>query len=207
MTPEDREALELELDTTQKPMTPFERSKALVERAREMEAKLQRAADSLSKSDNESKSKNRGGQPQAVTDTDVADAVGVSRPTIARAVKHVEAVTANPDLKDVPQDVAIRDGRWYEDAGYPDFVSYCTGRWGYRQAQVYRLIEGAEVVDVLYPIGETPAPANEGQARELHRLIKQPEQMVEAWAEANEEADAQGKKVTAALHHQRRCAT
>ena len=94
---------------------------------------------------------------------------------------------------------AIQDGELYKEAGYPDFVSYCTGRWGYRQAQVYNLIAGAEVVDTLSTNVETPAPANEGQARELHRLIKQPEQMAEGWAEANEKADAQGKKVTAAM--------
>ncbi len=117
------DALELELDTTQKPMTLYERSKALVAQATVVEAQLQRAADSIGDSPNESQSKKRGGQPQAVTKEDVADAVGVSARTVRDAAKHVEAVEENPDLKDVAQDAAIREAGKHRARNRRSFAS------------------------------------------------------------------------------------
>jgi hypothetical protein len=94
---------------------------------------------------------------------------------------------------------AIKDGKLYEEAGYPDFATYCTGRWGYRQAQVYNLMAGAEVVRTLSTIVESPAPATESQARELVPLRDQPDVMVEVWKGVTAEAQAEGRTITAAM--------
>src|SRR6266446_4507724 len=50
---------------------------------------------------------------------------------------------------------AIRDGKLYR-AEYPTFEKYCEGKWGWKRAHAYRLIEAAEIVDSLKmsPIGD-----------------------------------------------------
>lgn len=75
----------------------------------------------------------------------------------------------------------IRDGRLYRGQGYPTFEDYCQQRWGWSRITAYRHIQAAEVVAML-PIGNSPIPQTESQARELAR-IKDPDEMRQVWQE------------------------
>lgn len=85
--------------------------------------------------------------------------------------------------------LAIRAGRLYR-AKHGTFEAYCRERWGMERAHAYRLIDGAQVVDRLSPIGDTPA--TESQARPLTKLPA--DQQADAWQEAV--ATAPGGKLT-----------
>jgi len=76
----------------------------------------------------------------------------------------------------------IRDSRLYHQAGYTDFDAYCRERWGWHRAHAYRLMEAATVVKELSPMGDTPPPTNERQARELAR-IPDPAVRADVWRE------------------------
>lgn len=81
--------------------------------------------------------------------------------------------------------VKIRDLRLYRET-HPTFDAYCSEKWDLGRSQAYRLIDAAEVVANLSPIGDTPLPTNESQVRPLAKL--EPEQQQEAWARAVETA-------------------
>lgn len=66
----------------------------------------------------------------------------------------------------------IRDRRSYR-ATHDTFEAYCQEKWGLSRSRSYRLIDAAETVGAMSPIGDTPLPANEGQARELSGLDPQ----------------------------------
>lgn len=74
---------------------------------------------------------------------------------------------------------AIRDGRLYRSS-YATFEDYCRERWEYSDRHARRLIDGAEVVERIGPIG--PIPTAESQVRPLTRLPA--EEQPEAWREA-----------------------
>lgn len=44
----------------------------------------------------------------------------------------------------------VRDRRLYTDAGYPTFEKYCIGRWDFKRAHAYRLVEAAQTVQALH---------------------------------------------------------
>lgn len=75
----------------------------------------------------------------------------------------------------------IRDRRGYLLAEFTTFEDYCRERWSMERAHAYRLINAAQVIDHLSPIGDT-LPANEAQARPLARLA--PEDQAAAWQQA-----------------------
>lgn len=79
----------------------------------------------------------------------------------------------------------IRDKRLYRER-HATFGDYCHQRWGFQRAHAYRMIEAAQVVSNLSPIGDTPKPANEAQTRPLVSLP--PEWQREAWQRAVETA-------------------
>jgi hypothetical protein len=89
----------------------------------------------------------------------------------------------------------IRDGKLYR-AAHPTFEDYCQARWGLGRSHAYRLIDASETVAALSPIGDTPAPVNEAQARELAPLRSEPELMTRAWQQA---VAASGGKPTARM--------
>ncbi len=66
----------------------------------------------------------------------------------------------------------IRDARLYR-AGYGTFEAYLEDRWEFRKSQAYRMIEAANTVAILSPIGDTPAIANEAQARAIKPVLDQ----------------------------------
>jgi hypothetical protein len=86
----------------------------------------------------------------------------------------------------------IRDARLYRQT-HGTFEDYCRERWGMQRAHAYRLIESAEVVRHLSPIGDTPS--TESQARPLTRLA--PEHQPIAWQAAQASAAAEDRPVTA----------
>lgn len=88
--------------------------------------------------------------------------------------------------------LSIRDGRLYRSS-HGTFEDYCRERWGFKKAHAYRLMESAQVVARLSPMGDVPQ--SERQARPLARL--EPEEQHEAWKEANDRAETEGRKVTA----------
>lgn len=86
--------------------------------------------------------------------------------------------------------MTVNEGRLYR-ASYPTFEAYCSHRWNLSRQRVYDLMKSSEVTRALSAIADTPKPANEGQARELHGL--EPEVAAEVMTKA-----ADSGKVTAA---------
>ncbi len=74
----------------------------------------------------------------------------------------------------------IRDKRLYKEQ-YSTWEDYCRERWEIGRAHAYRLINAADVVADLSPIGDT-GPRNEAQARALVPLP--PEQRRQVWEHA-----------------------
>lgn len=62
----------------------------------------------------------------------------------------------------------IRDERLYLET-HATFEAYCRERWGYSRAHGYRLIEAAEVAEIVSPVGDI---ANVAQTRELAPLLR-----------------------------------
>jgi hypothetical protein len=75
--------------------------------------------------------------------------------------------------------LAIREQGLYRET-YGTFEGYLDQRWGLSRPHAYRLMDAAEVVDVVTANG-VPAPANEAQARPLTSLP--PAQQAEVWQE------------------------
>lgn len=73
----------------------------------------------------------------------------------------------------------IRDEKLYREA-YLSFDEYTQTRFGFQRAHAYRLIQYADVTDVVSPVGDILP--NERQARELARL-DETQQQQEAWEE------------------------
>lgn len=80
--------------------------------------------------------------------------------------------------------LAVRDRRLYR-AEYATFEDYCQSGWGLQRAHAYRLMEAAEVVERVSPMGDI-VPTSERQARPLTRLPAD-EQPI-AWQRAVETA-------------------
>lgn len=85
----------------------------------------------------------------------------------------------------------IRDGRLYRQT-HSTFEDYCRERWGMSKTHANRMIDSAEVVSNLTPIGVIPN--TESQARPL--TVLEPQQQREAWQRAVETAP--DGKITAA---------
>lgn len=87
----------------------------------------------------------------------------------------------------------IRDRGYYRDVlGFDTFEAYCKSKWDFSRSYAYRLIDSANVIEVVSPIGNKPL--NESQTRPLVNLA--PAQQREAWQKAVETAPE--GKVTAA---------
>jgi hypothetical protein len=85
----------------------------------------------------------------------------------------------------------IRDQRLYRQS-HDNFEDYCQERWGFNRHRAWQLISAAGVVTNVTTEG-LPAPANEGQARELARV---PEDLrAEVWQQT---LNRTGGKPTAA---------
>ncbi len=86
----------------------------------------------------------------------------------------------------------LRDKRLYRDR-HKTFEEYCKGRFGYKRAYCYQLIEAAGVFENLSAICRQNLPTKEGQVRPLTTL--QPNEQTKVWQEAVEQA---GGKVPSA---------
>jgi hypothetical protein len=84
--------------------------------------------------------------------------------------------------------LAIRDQHLYRQS-YETFEEYLRQRWEMSRPHAYRMIDAAQVVDAVSPIGDI-VPVNEAQARPLASLP--PEQQVEVWQEAVRTAPSSG---------------
>ena len=60
----------------------------------------------------------------------------------------------------------IRDNHFYRNLGFDSFESYVKNRWDIGKSHAYRLIDAAQVIDNLSPIGDI-LPVNEAQCRLL----------------------------------------
>ena len=87
----------------------------------------------------------------------------------------------------------IRDKRLYQ-AKYATFEDYCHQRWSLSRSRAYQLMAAADVVSTIVDTG-LPAPANEGQARELARVPA--EKRAEVWRATVERTE--GKPTAAAI--------
>jgi len=87
----------------------------------------------------------------------------------------------------------IRDQRLYKES-HSSFDSYCRERWGMSRIHAHRLIDAADTVSKLLPVGNS---LSERQAREIVPLVKADEQeAVKVWRDLKKEY---GDKVTAGL--------
>lgn len=93
----------------------------------------------------------------------------------------------------------IRDSRLYRGT-HGTFEEYVNAVLSLTRPHAYRLMDGAQVIRDLSPIGDISIlPTNEAQARELARL-KTPEERIAAWRKV---IDVAGKKpITAKLVHE-----
>lgn len=99
--------------------------------------------------------------------------------------------------------LVIRDERLYR-ATHATFEAYCLDRWTMSRPAAYRLVDAAEVLQIVSPMGDTQ-PENERQTRPLTRLRDEPEAVRSAWSRAQDAAPhtAHGApKVTAAIVEQ-----
>lgn len=106
--------------------------------------------------------------------------------------------------------LAIRDGKKYRAAGFGTFEAYCSERWGMTKRHAGRLMGAAETVaavekgDQLVPNPrpevESPRPSSEGQVRPLAPLRDEPELAAQAWRDAVEDAEAEGRDQPTARH-------
>jgi hypothetical protein len=92
----------------------------------------------------------------------------------------------------------IRDNRLYR-ADHETFEAYCQERWNIKRSYAYSLMSAADVVSAIADTG-LPAPANEGQARELAR-VPEPERS-DVWREVQDRTE--GKPTAAAIAEVRR---
>lgn len=87
----------------------------------------------------------------------------------------------------------IRNRKLYR-ADHGTFEDYCQQRWQMSRSYAYRMIDAAEVVESVSPMGDI-APSSERQARELARVPESDRAAV--WAETVERTD--GKPTAAAV--------
>ena len=107
---ETRREIEREENERRKPLTDVERSKRLVQRAAEAAPEIaERKAERVSVTVTETAKHSGGRPPKAdVAREEVAQALGVSEPTLRRAESHVAAVESTPALAPLPQAKALR---------------------------------------------------------------------------------------------------
>ena len=92
----------------------------------------------------------------------------------------------------------VRDDRLYREQ-YETFEDYCQQRWGWSRSRAYRMIEASETVGALSPMGDTPMPTSERQARELSGL--DPETAADVMHDAHEQTN--GKPTAKAIKDSR----
>lgn len=90
----------------------------------------------------------------------------------------------------------VRDARLYRQK-FATFEEYCQARWGIAKSHAYRMIEGAQTVANLSPIGDKKRPENEAQVRPISDLPPAAQRAV--WGEVLERTEEQDQKITAAL--------
>jgi len=73
---------------------------------------------------------------------------------------------------------AIRDERLFRDLLFDRFETYVKDRWDMARSQAYRLIEAANVIDNLSPIGDGNLPENESQTRILACFTKEDQRKI-----------------------------
>ena len=80
----------------------------------------------------------------------------------------------------------ILDKKLYKNQ-FDSFDAYVQSRWGWQRAHAYRLIQAAQIVGGLSPIGDTlPMPTSESQLRPLSRLDGEMQRLV--WLKAVDNA-------------------
>lgn len=89
--------------------------------------------------------------------------------------------------------LSIRNERLYR-ADHATFEDYCRERWGFSRTRSYELMSAAKVVSAIADT-DLPAPANEGQARELAKVPET--ERADVWRETVERTD--GKPTAAAI--------
>lgn len=79
--------------------------------------------------------------------------------------------------------VELYDGGAHLSLGYASWGSYFKTEFGGSERHAYRLLDSGRVLDQIRASDQLVTPRTESQARELAPLLKQPEQLREAWAE------------------------
>jgi len=90
--------------------------------------------------------------------------------------------------------MAIREGKLYRKE-YKTFDAYCLDRWEFKRQNAYQLMDAASVVENVRQGVQIAPPTCEKQARPLAKLPALDQ--AEAWTQAVEHAESEGRKVTA----------
>ncbi|MFD4143067.1 hypothetical protein [Streptomyces sp. NPDC058572] len=95
----------------------------------------------------------------------------------------------------------IRDRDLYKAAGFEKFGHYVTGRWGWKRAHAYRLIDLAAVRRALLPLGDVADSMPEGQAREYAPVVRYhgDDKARELLQNVTAQAESSGRPATAVL--------
>ena len=96
--------------------------------------------------------------------------------------------------------VELYDGGAHLALGYSSWATYFETEFGGSKSHGYRMLEAARVAKALShsPMGEQP---NERQARELVPLLDDEQALIDAWREAQTEAEKYDHKLTARVVH------
>jgi hypothetical protein len=89
----------------------------------------------------------------------------------------------------------IRDSPPYIEAGLATFDTYCRTRWGWSRQHAYRLIDGAQVAELVSPAGDT-VPAERVMREPVPLARTDQDAALSLWAELR---DRHGPRVTAEL--------
>jgi len=97
---------------------------------------------------------------------------------------------------------AIKDGNLYgkSGAGFDTFEDYCQGRWNWKRAHAYRMIDAAEIYDRLSPLGDI-LPTRETHVRPLTSLPSH-EAQAAVWGRVVDVSQQTGERITERLVRQ-----
>ena len=141
----------------------------------------------------------------SAVDTTPGEVLNRSEPTLAELEQIIEKGLES--FVDVGMAlIRIKGGKRYREAGFTTFEDYCQRRWGITRQHGNRLVVAAATVEALgrmlpevdpetEPTGSV-LPTAESQIRPLNRLDSD-EGKAEAWSEAVECAESEGRSVTA----------
>jgi hypothetical protein len=120
-----------------------------------------------------------------------------------RALGPSEARRLTDQVKHEAQELWTKLVRLYEGGahtalGYESWAAYMGAEFGVGQSRAYQLLDAGRVVAAIdgHSTIVEPLPANEAQARGLAPLLRDEQEVVEAWRDACARAESLGTRPT-----------